>query len=239
MSPTRILIWLTLLGAALALTGCIIGTPTPAPAPTTPTIQTTPPALTSTPFPTPTGQAGQAGQGTVRRFSSPPPMTIDVSAEYTATILTNQGSVKVELFVGQAPMTVNNFVFLAHEGFYNGIIFHRVIEDFMIQGGDPLGNGTGGPGYQFQDEIDAALTFNAAGKLAMANSGGGTGTNGSQFFVTTVPTPHLDGNHTIFGQVTEGQSVVDAISRVSADERDRPLRSVTIEGIDIVVTPSS
>jgi peptidyl-prolyl cis-trans isomerase B (cyclophilin B) len=166
-------------------------------------------------------------------------LTIDVSAEYTATIRTNRGNIKVELFPGQAPNTVNSFVFLANQGFFNGLIFHRVIENFMIQGGDPQGTGTGGPGYQFQDEIDAGLTFDAAGKLAMANSGGGTGTNGSQFFVTTVPTPHLSGNHTIFGQVTEGQDVVDAISRVDSDGRDRPLRPVTIEGIYIVVTPRS
>ena len=236
MSPTRIVIWLSLLAATLVLVGCIIGTPTPAPTSTAETVQTTPPAPTSTPFSTPTGQAGR---GTTRRFSSPPPLTIDVSAEYTATIRTNQGDIKVELFPGQAPNTVNNFVFLANQDFFDRLIFHRVIENFMIQGGDPQGTGTGGPGYQFQDEIAAGLAFDAPGKLAMANSGAGTGTNGSQFFVTTVPTPHLTGNHTIFGQVIEGQAVVDGISRVSTDSRDRPLRTVTIEGIDIVVTPRS
>ncbi len=236
MPPMRIWIWLTLLAATFALAGCLIETPTPAPAPTTEPVQTTSLAPTSTPFPTPTGQAGQ---GTVRRFSGPPPLTIDVSAEYTATIRTNQGNIKVELFPGQAPNTVNSFVFLANQGFYNGLIFHRVIKNFMIQGGDPQGTGTGGPGYQFQDEIAAGLDFDTPGQLAMANSGRGTATNGSQFFVTTVPTPHLTGNHTIFGQVIEGQSVVDAISGVDTDSRDRPLRPVTIEGIDIVVTPRS
>ena len=236
MSSTRILIWLSLLAATLALVGCIIGTPTPVPTATTETVQTTPPAPTSTPFSTPTGQAGQ---GTTRRFSSPPPIRIDVSAEYTATIRTDQGNIKVELFPGQAPTTVNSFVFLANQRFFDGLIFHRVIQDFMIQGGDPTGTGTGGPGYQFPDEIGTDLSFNAPGVLASANTGVGTGTNGSQFFVTTVPVPHLTGNHTIFGQVIEGQDVVDGISRVSTDGSDRPLKPVTIEGIDIVVTPRS
>lgn len=236
MSSTRILIWLSLLAATLALVGCIIGTPTPDSTATTETVQTTPPAPTNTSFPTPTDPAVQE---TTRRFASPPQLTIDVSAEYTATIRTNHGNIKFELFPGQAPNTVNSFVFLANQGFFDGLTFHRVIENFMIQGGDPQGTGTGGPGYQFQDEIAAGLAFDAPGKLAMANSGVGTGTNGSQFFVTTVSTPHLNGNHTIFGQVLEGQAVVDGISRVSTDGGDRPLRTVTIESIEIVVAPRS
>jgi cyclophilin family peptidyl-prolyl cis-trans isomerase len=168
-----------------------------------------------------------------RQYSGLPPQTIDVSAEYTATIHTNMGSIMVELFPGQAPVTVNNFVFLAMDRFYDGLIFHRVIEDFMVQGGDPSGSGSGGPGYLFHDEISPGLVFDAPGKLAMANSGAGTGTNGSQFFITTVPTPHLDGSHTIFGQVTSGQDVVDSISRVSANAADRPQQPVIIEGIDV------
>ena len=132
---------------------------------------------------------------------------------------------------------MNNFVFLAQEGFYDGVTFHRVIENFMIQGGDPSGAGAGGPGYQFQDEIVEGLVFDAPGKLAMANAGAGTSTNGSQFFVTTGPTPHLDGNHTIFGEVMEGQDVVDAISSVETDGRDRPLQPVVIESISIMDAP--
>ena len=160
-------------------------------------------------------------------------MRIDLTGGYTAAIHTNHGNFKVELFPLQAPITVNNFVFLAQEGFYDGVVFHRVIEDFMVQGGDPSGVGTGGPGYRFQGEIVEGLVFDAPGKVAMANSGGRTSTNGSQFFVTTVPAPHLDGNHTIFGEVIEGQDVVDAISSVKTDRSDRPLQPVVIEGISI------
>ena len=253
-----------LAAVSLALTGCILGTPTPAgptspaaagsgtpaqaqatPAATSPTreAQATLPAATSSAgvsaaSPTPLRAATRTATRTAnRRYSSLPPQTIDVSAEYTATIRTNMGSIMVELFPGQAPVTVNNFVFLAENRFYDGLIFHRVIEDFMVQGGDPSGNGTGGPGYHFQDEISPGLAFDVPGKLAMANAGAGTGTNGSQFFITTVPTPHLDGNHTIFGQVTSGQDVVDSISRVSANAVDRPQQPVMIEGIDIRSTP--
>ena len=164
-------------------------------------------------------------------------MSIDVTAGHTATIHTNHGSFKVELFPSQAPITVNNFVFLAQEGFYDGVTFHRVIEGFMIQGGDPTGAGAGGPGYQFQDEIVEGLVFDAPGKLAMATAGAGTSTNGSQFFVTTVPTPHLNGAHTIFGEVMEGQDVVNAISRVETDGRDRPLQPAVIESISITDAP--
>ena len=250
-----------LAAVSLALTGCILGTPTPA-GPTSPAAagsgtpaqaQATLPAATSptreaqATLPAATSSAGvsavsptplrPATRTVSRQYSSLPPQTIDVSAEYTATIRTNIGSIIVELFPGQAPVTVNNFVFLAENGFYDGLIFHRVIEDFMVQGGDPSGNGTGGPGYRFQDEISPDLVFDVPGKLAMANAGAGTGTNGSQFFITTVPTPHLDGNHTIFGQVTSGQDVVDSISRVSANAANRPQQPVIIEGIDIQSTP--
>jgi len=141
----------------------------------------------------------------------------------------------IELFAAQAPITVNSFIFLANEGFYDGIIFHRVIPSFMIQGGDPTGTGTAGPGYQFQDEFDPNLTFAQAGILAMANSG--PATNGSQFFVTTVPTPHLNGAHTIFGKIIEGQNIADAISLTATGAGGRPITPVVIQAIDITKSP--
>ena len=165
-------------------------------------------------------------------YSSPPAMILDTASDYVADFRTNYGNFRVQLLSTQTPVTVNNFVFLAQQGFYDGLTFHRVIENFMIQGGDPTGNGTGGPGYVFQDEIVPGVVFDAPGKLAMANAG--PGTNGSQFFITTVPTPHLNGNHTIFGVVTEGQAVVDAISRATTGPRDNPLQPVIIERIDII-----
>ena len=158
-------------------------------------------------------------------------MTIDLSANYTATLRTNQGPITINLFASQAPKTVNNFVFLAREGFYNGIIFHRVIQGFMIQGGDPTGTGTAGPGYQFEDEIDPSLVFDGPGVLAMANAG--PNTNGSQFFITVAPTPNLNGNHTIFGRVTGGQNVVTGISLVPTGQGDRPIDPVIIQSIEI------
>ena len=130
----------------------------------------------------------------------------------TATISTSKGDIKLELFTEQAPETTGNFIKLAKEGFYDGLTFHRVIDDFMIQGGCPQGTGTGGPGYQFDDEAGAlALPHDAPGKLSMANAG--PNTNGSQFFITHVPTPWLDGKHGIFGQVLEGQDIVNAITQ--------------------------
>ena len=152
----------------------------------------------------------------------------------TATINTNNGTIVVELFKDQTPVTVENFVKLSGDGFYDGVIFHRVIKDFMIQGGDPTGTGTGGPGYAFQDEIVADLVFDKPGLLAMANSG--PNTNGSQFFITTVPTPWLNGKHTIFGEVTEGQDVVVAISELSTRGGDKPAADVVIESIVIEET---
>lgn len=159
-------------------------------------------------------------------------MTIDPSANYTANIRTNQGLIVIDLFASQAPKTVNSFVFLAQEGFYNGIIFHRVIQGFMIQGGDPTGTGFEGPGYQYEDEFDPSLMFDGAGILAMANSG--PNTNGSQFFITVAPTPNLDGNHTIFGRVATGQDVVTGISLVPTGQGDRPLTPVIIQSIEIL-----
>jgi peptidyl-prolyl cis-trans isomerase A (cyclophilin A) len=164
----------------------------------------------------------------------------------TATLRTNQGDVVIRLFPDHAPKTVRNFVALAEGGrewtdprtgrpttgkLYDGTVFHRVIPDFMIQGGDPLGSGRGGPGYQFADEIHPDLAFDRPYLLAMANAG--PGTNGSQFFVTVAPTPWLNGKHTIFGEVIEGADVVDRISRLKTGSQDRPVEDVTIESVTV------
>jgi peptidyl-prolyl cis-trans isomerase B (cyclophilin B) len=148
----------------------------------------------------------------------------------TATMHTNHGAIAIELFDDDAPKTVENFLKLARDGFYNGVIFHRVIPDFMVQGGDPTGTGTGGPGYQFEDEFNENKVVRGA--LAMANAG--PNTNGSQFFiVTTEAASWLDGKHTVFGRVTDGMDVVDAISALETDARDRPREDVAIERIDV------
>lgn len=139
-----------------------------------------------------------------KSYSSPIPMTIDVNKKYTALIKTARGDLVLELYPQDAPVTVNNFVTLARKGFYNGLTFHRVIPDFMAQGGDPSGNGTGGPGYKFQDEFSSRT--HQAGSLSMANSG--PNTNGSQFFICYAPQPHLNGKHTVFGQLTQGMDVL-------------------------------
>jgi len=164
----------------------------------------------------------------------------------TATLNTSQGPIVIRLLPDYAPKTVRNFVDLAQGGrewtdprtgsvttgrLYDGTIFHRVIPNFMIQGGDPLGTGTGGPGYQFADEFHPDLAFDRPYLLAMANAG--PGTNGSQFFITTVPTPHLNRKHTIFGEVIEGQDVVDEISHTATDRRDRPVKDVVLESVVI------
>ena len=145
-----------------------------------------------------------------QQYDSPPAMTIDPSCSYTATFKTEKGDIVVELFADKAPATVNNFVFLAREGFYDDTTFHRVIPDFMAQGGDPTGTGTGGPGYRFADEFHPDLKHDKPGILSMANAG--PNTNGSQFFITHVPTPHLDGRHAVFGQVAGGLDVLMSIS---------------------------
>ena len=146
-----------------------------------------------------------------KSWAEPPAMTIDPAKIYIATFKTEKGDIVVELFADKAPLTVNNLIFLANEGFYDNTTFHRVIEGFMAQGGDPTDTGSGGPGYQFEDEIDSSLAFDRPGLLAMANSG--PGTNGSQFFITLAPTPWLNGQHTIFGAVIEGQEVLDQLTR--------------------------
>ena len=148
----------------------------------------------------------------------------------TATLHTSEGSIEIELFPEDAPKTVANFTKLAADGFYDGLIFHRVIPDFMIQGGCPQGIGTGGPGYQFEDEFNDHKVVRGA--LAMANSG--PNTNGSQFFIVTAEaTPWLDGKHTVFGQVTKGQDVVDRIQHVDRDGRDKPITPVTLDSVEI------
>jgi peptidyl-prolyl cis-trans isomerase B (cyclophilin B) len=144
-----------------------------------------------------------------RKFSAAPERVIDPEKSYTATFKTDKGDIVIELTPKETPNTVNNFVYLSSVGYYDGLSFHRVIGDFMIQGGCPLGTGTGGPGYQFKDEFSPNLKHNSAGILSMANAG--PGTNGSQFFITHGPTPHLDGKHSVFGKVTSGQDVVNAI----------------------------
>ncbi|MEJ7785100.1 MAG: peptidylprolyl isomerase [Solirubrobacteraceae bacterium] len=148
----------------------------------------------------------------------------------TATMTTNLGAIEIDLFDEEAPKTVGNFKELAGQGFYDGVIFHRIIKDFMIQGGDPTGTGTGGPGYQFEDEFNEHKIVRGA--LAMANAG--PNTNGSQFFiVTTEAAPWLDGKHTVFGQVTGGMDVVDQIEGSETDGRDKPLSEVRIESVQL------
>jgi cyclophilin family peptidyl-prolyl cis-trans isomerase len=146
------------------------------------------------------------------------------------TLQTSEGAIEVELFPDDAPKTVENFEKLSREGFYEGVIFHRVIPDFMIQGGDPTGTGMGGPGYEFEDELNDHRVVRGA--LAMANAG--PNTNGSQFFIVTAEaTPWLDGKHTVFGQVTSGMDVVDRISQAERDANDRPRKPVTIERVEL------
>jgi peptidyl-prolyl cis-trans isomerase A (cyclophilin A) len=173
------------------------------------------------------------------------PADIDVSDVEGATLHTSEGDIELVLLPEEAPTTVANFVGLAEgEGvpnpetgeaaFYDGVVFHRVIDDFMVQGGDPLGTGRGGPGYTFEDEVDNGLTFDEPGMLAMANSG--PDTNGSQFFITVAPTEHLNGDHTIFGRVAddESQEVVDAIAQMETDPSTaRPLDDVVIESVSV------
>ena len=148
---------------------------------------------------------------TAKKWDSPPAMTIDTEKSYTILIETDRGSIHMELYPEHAPKTVNNFVFLAREGFYDGVTFHRVIGDFMIQGGDPTGTGAGGPGYKFDCETKGNPLRHETAVISMANAG--PNTNGSQFFITHSPQPHLDGNHTVFGKVTKGKDVVDAIQQ--------------------------
>ena len=145
----------------------------------------------------------------MKQWNKSPEMVIDPKKKYSITMSTDKGDIVLELFADKTPNTVNNFVFLAREGFYDGIIFHRVIADFMAQGGDPTGTGTGGPGYRFADEFHPSLKHDKPGILSMANAG--PGTNGSQFFITHIPTPWLNGKHSVFGQVVQGMDVLLSI----------------------------
>ncbi len=155
-----------------------------------------------------------------KQWMNAPAMQIDAKKSYTAIIVTNRGTIELALAAQQAPKTVNNFVFLAQQGFYDGVSFHRVISHFMIQGGDPTGSGRGGPGYRFDDETYGNPLRHETGVISMANAG--PNTNGSQFFITHAPQPHLDGRHTVFGKVTKGMEVVNAIRQGDV------MKSVTI-----------
>jgi peptidyl-prolyl cis-trans isomerase B (cyclophilin B) len=149
-----------------------------------------------------------------KKWGSPPEMKIDPQETYRVTIKTSKGNIELELYPAYAPRTVNNFVFLSQEGFYDGVLFHRVISDFVIQGGDPTGTGRGGPGYRFEDELEGNPLKHERGVISMANAG--PNTNGSQFFITHSPQPHLDGKHTVFGKVVNGLEVLDAIQEGDA-----------------------
>ena len=190
---------LTLLATACILASCIIDTTTPRPteAPET-SAESTPTATPSGELlNTPVSRSTVQGEQATKQYSEAPQITIDPNAQYTAEIRTNNGTITVDLFASQTPISVNNFVFLAQDGFYDGIIFHRVIPEFMIQPETPQGPALG-PGYQIQDEFVRELVFDRPGMLAMANRPGQPNSNGSQFFITVVPTPHLNGAHTIF-----------------------------------------
>ena len=165
----------------------------------------------------------------MKSYPAPPALTIDPAHTYSATIDTSAGEMTAELFAAEAPRTVNNFVFLARDGFYDDVTFHRVIKDFMVQGGDPTGSGRGGPGYRFGDEFHPALKHDGPGVLSMANAG--PGTNGSQFFITHVATPWLDGKHSVFGKVAQGMDVVLAIP-----ERDPGRGGPTEKIVSIEIT---
>lgn len=164
-----------------------------------------------------------------KQWSTPPALEIDPQKKYTAVMHTDNGDITLRLFADKTPVTVNNFVFLTRQGFYDGTIFHRVISNFMAQGGDPTGTGSGSPGYRFTDEFVPNLKHNKPGILSMANAG--PNTNGSQFFITHLPTPWLDGKHTVFGEVTDGMDALLSIQPRDPSKRDAPavkLNSVTI-----------
>lgn len=164
-----------------------------------------------------------------KSWSTPPEYKIDVKKKYTATIKTDKGDILVQLFADKVPATVNNFVFLAREGFYDNTIFHRVINEFMVQGGDPTGTGMGGPGYKFKDEFHPSLKHDQPGILSMANSG--PNTNGSQFFLTHIPTPWLDNKHSVFGKIIGGMDVLMSIPE--RDPRSTSAPAVKLLAVEI------
>lgn len=167
-----------------------------------------------------------------KQWNKAPDMVIDPKKNYTATFKTDKGDIVVKLFADMVPKTVNNFVFLAREGFYDNTIFHRVLNDFMAQGGDPTGTGMGGPGYKFADEFHPKLRHNKPGLLSMANAG--PGTNGSQFFLTHVPTPWLDNKHSIFGEIISGMDVL--LSIPERDPRNTHAPAVKLHTVEIEET---
>lgn len=167
-----------------------------------------------------------------KQWNTPPEMEIDPQKDYSAILKTDKGEIKVDLFAEKAPKTVNNFVFLASQGFYDGTIFHRVIKDFMAQGGDPTGSGRGGPGYKFPDEFNPELRHNQKGILSMANAG--PNTNGSQFFITYGPTPWLDDKHSVFGKVSDEDSY-EVLASIPPRDPQRPESpSVKLQEVEIV-----
>ena len=234
----RTLSLISLLIVFLLLEGCALQ---PTPEPATPTIPAGPPVIEIAPTPTqdpvstPTPQVRELPDGlTYKQYALAPLMTIDPEGTYQAHIRTNKGDITLELFASEAPKTVNNFVFLAQEGFYNGVIFHRVMKEFMIQSGDPKGNGSGGPGYRFADE-PVSRSY-SKGIVAMANAG--PNTNGSQFFIVHGSQVGLGPNYTIFGQVASGLDTVDEIAdspvRASAaGEVSSPIDPIIINTIEI------
>jgi cyclophilin family peptidyl-prolyl cis-trans isomerase len=201
-----------------------------------PTLQ----VLTATPGPSPTVGAGQtvvpttATGSTPLSWSQPPAMAIDPAKSYTAVVKTVKGDFTIQLYADKAPITVNNFVFLARQGFYNGVTFHRVLPGFVAQAGDPTGTGSGGPGYYIQDEVNPALKHDSEGVVAMANAGVGTNTNGSQFYITYAPQPSLDGGYSIFGKVTSGMDVVKALTPRDPQNEPNAPAGDKILSIDIV-----
>ena len=169
---------------------------------------------------------------TSKQYEQQPTMKLELDKTYHASILTDLGTIKILLFSREAPKTVNNFVFLSGEGFYDGGIFHRVIDNFMVQGGDPTGTGRGGPGYNFGDEFNPSLKHDEPGVLSMANAG--PNTNGSQFFITHVATPWLDGKHSVFGKVEDGLDVLMSIPVRDPSDADAP--AVSIQTIEITIS---
>lgn len=234
------LIPISAVATILFLVACAVQ-PTPPATPTpVPEGEPTPIRIADTPTPpsvsTPTPQVEQLpGSGTIKQYAAPPLMTIDLDARYTAKLTTNKGEINIELFASEAPITVNNFVFLAREGFYDGVPFHRVMQDFMIQTGDPTGVGTGGPGYRFNDE--PVTRSYSKGIVAMANAG--PNTNGSQFFIVHGANAGLPPSYTIFGQVTTGLDTVDQIAAAPVQPTARgevssPTEPLFIESIEII-----
>jgi cyclophilin family peptidyl-prolyl cis-trans isomerase len=235
MKMTR---WIWVFGAALLAVACIVQpslTPPPSATPADP-LQTadtpTPPAVSAA-----TPRLFSFGGRTFKQYAQPPLMTIDQAASHTAIIRTNKGQITLELFASEAPVTVNNFVFLARDGFYDGVIFHRVIRDFMVQTGDPTGTGTGGPGYSFNDE--PVTRSYSPGIVAMAN--GGRDTNGSQFFIVHGTKYSLQPTFTIFGQVTLGMDTVNdladtPVGPTAGGELSVPTETLRIQSIEIITT---